>query len=909
MFRKVLNIALVSLLLTPILDAQGTIGSNWTHTWGGSGPDVGNAVAADSTGNTYVAGSTSSFGAGGQDVLLIKYDPNGNLLWAKTWGGPSTEFATAVALGTDGGIYVTGVTASFGAGWYDVFLLKFDSSGALLWQKTWGGNSYDAGHDISFDNAGNVLVAAESYSFVPSGDSAAAVLKFTPGGDLLWSRVWASGLPIVTGPVYDGGYSLDVDGNGNIFLSGITWDYNPSSTLHNSIFVVKFDSSGNFLWNRNWAGAGEDEAWGTKTVRADQAGSVYVAARTAPNPCAGYDWSTCKFDVLLLKLDTNGNYVSSRTWDSGTGYNTAESFTFDARGNLVITGVKDEFGASAAALLLQYDPNGNFLSSQSWSGAPGSIGSAVTLGPAGNIILAGSAINNVGSWQNAIGTSGTENGTLSTQASHVASPAVALGAPSGILTSPLSAVIDTGGGGSDVFLGSFNLGLSTPVLTVTANNASRSYGIANPAFTYTVSGFVNGDTQASATSGAPSLTTTATATSSPGIYPITVATGTLSAANYSFSFMAGTLTVAQAGSLVTLTSSDLTIPLNSTVTFSAIVAPATSGTPTGTVTFFDTATQSYFATAIVINGVATYTTSALAAGTHLITAQYGGDINFAGSTSAIWTETITQRICNDGWSSITGTCGPESATQKAIVARALALVGGSSGQSTICDKTKSGCWLTDAEPPPYPADGNLMRQALHAYFVWLSKNPQARPSLSSLQNSMASNLSNYTSANAKMMAVHMTEVGAPDTDPLNWTYDQVLDWIGIRKQCMEWAITTATQASPGTTVMRNYASPAFPISNRVRPGMGLYKTGVHAMLITDILWKNNLPAAYQVVEANYNTSLSFWSQDPTGQVPWLRTVDQRPTSIKNGKAQPISASSAVLLCPKCFIVNFEPAFQ
>src|ERR1035438_5362037 len=76
--------------------------------------------------------------------------------------------------------------------------------------------------------------------------------------------------------------------------------------------------------------------------------------------------------------------------------------------------------------------------------------------------------------------------------------------------------------------------------------------------------------------------------------------------------------------------------------------------------------------------------------------------------------------CKDGWSSMTGTCGPESATQKAIVARALAAISVGSGQSAVCSPKVAGCWLTDTEPPPYTPDndGNLMRKALHAYFAW-----------------------------------------------------------------------------------------------------------------------------------------------------------------------------------------------
>ena len=98
-----------------------------------------------------------------------------------------------------------------------------------------------------------------------------------------------------------------------------------------------------------------------------------------------------------------------------------------------------------------------------------------------------------------------------------------------------------------------NLTVNQAVLTVTANNASKVYGTANPAFTPSYSGFVNGDTSAVLT-GSPSLTTTATAASPVGSYTITAAAGTLSAANYSFAFVNGTLTITKATSSLSVTS-------------------------------------------------------------------------------------------------------------------------------------------------------------------------------------------------------------------------------------------------------------------------------------------------------------------------------------------------------------------
>jgi hypothetical protein len=86
-------------------------------------------------------------------------------------------------------------------------------------------------------------------------------------------------------------------------------------------------------------------------------------------------------------------------------------------------------------------------------------------------------------------------------------------------------------------------------LTLTANNASRAYGLANPTLTASYSGFVNGDTAATAVTGSPSLTTTAVAASLPGSYPITLSQGTLAASNYTFNFVNGALTVTFTGSV------------------------------------------------------------------------------------------------------------------------------------------------------------------------------------------------------------------------------------------------------------------------------------------------------------------------------------------------------------------------
>ena len=184
-------------------------------------------------------------------------------------------------------------------------------------------------------------------------------------------------------------------------------------------------------------------------------------------------------------------------------------------------------------------------------------------------------------------------------------------------------------------------------LTVTANDASRPYGTADPAFTSTITGFVNGDTQASVVTGSPSLTTTATTISPAGTYPITAALGTLATNNnYIFAFINGTLTVTEAtGASTTLSVSPTTVTYGDPAVLTAVVGPPSGAT--GTVSFYE-GTTPLGAASLNSSGTAVLPVSTLNTGTHTITATYNGDVNFPASSSNPVTLTVTQRTGADG---------------------------------------------------------------------------------------------------------------------------------------------------------------------------------------------------------------------------------------------------------------------
>jgi hypothetical protein len=182
-------------------------------------------------------------------------------------------------------------------------------------------------------------------------------------------------------------------------------------------------------------------------------------------------------------------------------------------------------------------------------------------------------------------------------------------------------------------VGSTSITVNPASLNVSVASVSRAYGVSNPAFSGSVSGGVNGDTFTI------SGTTSATISSDVGNYPITPVALGVDISDYTVNPVNGILTIVQAGSATTLSSSNATANLSSPVTFTAAVASLTTGTPTGTVNFFD---GQALLGSIPLNsqGIASYTSSSLVAGLNGITAVFMGNTDFVGSTSSALNETI-----------------------------------------------------------------------------------------------------------------------------------------------------------------------------------------------------------------------------------------------------------------------------
>ncbi len=260
----------------------------WARTYGGIANDGAHSVQETNDSGFIVTGYTFSFGAGNSndDAYLIKTDFNGNILWSKTYGGTISDEGFSVQQTNDGGYIIAGSTNSFGAGSFDVFLIKTDINGNTLWTKTYGGMGDDIGRSVEQTSDGGYIVAGHTFSF-GIGDRDIYLIKTDSTGNALWTKTYG-------GMGIDEQWSVHQTNDGGYIVGGATVSFGAGGS---DVYLIKTNTVGDTLWTKTYGGSFND--WGHSIQQTADRG--YIIGGGTDNFGAG---ST---DVYLIKTDSLGN--------------------------------------------------------------------------------------------------------------------------------------------------------------------------------------------------------------------------------------------------------------------------------------------------------------------------------------------------------------------------------------------------------------------------------------------------------------------------------------------------------------------------------------------------------------------------------------------------------------------------
>lgn len=255
----------------------------WTKTYGGDSLDVGRSVMVDSDGNYLLCGYTESFGYGANNIYVIKTDPDGNELWANFYGGSKSDMGRKIIETSDNNYLILGSTGSFGAGNRDVYLIKTDTDGNIIWSETYGTSGYQDAFDVVETESGDFYIAGHSdlhgIDFLE-----AYVVKTNQDGDKIWTATYEGSTNY-----YDYAKGIAETDDGNFMICGAVKN---RTSRKNDVFLFMIDQDGTVLWEEEYGSEGSE--WASSVLKTDE-GDFVIAGHTESE-------GEGKFDVYMFKV-------------------------------------------------------------------------------------------------------------------------------------------------------------------------------------------------------------------------------------------------------------------------------------------------------------------------------------------------------------------------------------------------------------------------------------------------------------------------------------------------------------------------------------------------------------------------------------------------------------------------------
>jgi hypothetical protein len=354
----------VTLIFLCMLVRAQTPDTLWTKTYGSVFDDRAWSVHVTSDSGYIIGGYTYVAGGGGYNFYLVKTDQYGDSLWTKTYGGPSSDYGRSVRQTDDGGYIMVGYSYSFGGPEPDVYVVKTDSLGTMLWDKAYGDTLYDIGGDIQQTLDGGYIIAGCTSPAV-NWNQDLWLLKLDSLADTLWTRIYGT---IGT----DVGSAVLETSDSGYAVTGM----NGTGAAH-SLWILKTDRYGNLLWSKVYS-LGTSSAGQSIHETSDGGfvigGNVFLA----------------EFDFLLLKTDSLGDTLWTRTYGGQAGED-AYGLLETPDGGYVIVGRTESFGAGWEDIyVVRTDSIGDTLWTRTYGGTQFDYATSIDLTPDGGYVIAGS---------------------------------------------------------------------------------------------------------------------------------------------------------------------------------------------------------------------------------------------------------------------------------------------------------------------------------------------------------------------------------------------------------------------------------------------------------------------------------------------------------------------------------------
>lgn len=314
---------------------------------GGSANDNSTMLIRTSDNGFALLGNTYSSGAGDYDICLIKLNAYGDTLWTRTYGGSGEEYAVGIAQTADDGYVISGYTKSFGASAKDVFLLRTDQSGTVMWMKRFAAPGEDYGNNVQQTADGGFILTASS-TVAGNNNYSAYLIKTDANGDTLWTRTFG-------GALEDDGNYVQKTQDGGYIITGTTLSFGAGGV---DIYVVKTNSGGDTLWTRTYGGSQGDYGF---SVRQLDNGEYIITGVTSSFGAGSYD-------SYLMKLDINGNVLWTKVY-GGTDWDSGFSMEQTSDNGFIILGQSFSFGTNSDIYLIKTDANGDTLWTRSFGGS------------------------------------------------------------------------------------------------------------------------------------------------------------------------------------------------------------------------------------------------------------------------------------------------------------------------------------------------------------------------------------------------------------------------------------------------------------------------------------------------------------------------------------------------------------